>query len=63
MKVKNAVKHYKTKAAIARKLDLKRSTVTKWGEIVPLKYAWELYYQSHGRVAVGLADYRIRSVK
>ena len=63
MKVKNAVTHYKSKAEIARKLDLKRSTITKWGDIVPLKYAWELYYQSHGRVAVGLADYRIKAVK
>jgi len=42
MKVKNAAKHYKSKAEIARKLGLERSTVTKWGEIVPLKYAWEL---------------------
>lgn len=63
MKVKNAAKHYKSKAEIARRLGLERSTVTKWGDIVPLKYAWELYYQSHGRVPVGLADYRMKAVK
>ena len=58
MKVKDAAEHYGSKAALARKLDVKRSTVTKWGEIVPIKWAWKIQRKSHGKVALRIGDYR-----
>lgn len=58
MKVAEAKEYYGTKAEIARKLGLKRSTVTKWGEIVPIKWAWIIQRKSHGRVALRIGDYR-----
>ena len=58
MKVTDAAEHYGSKAALARKLGVKRSTVTKWGEIVPIKHAWIVQRKSHGRVALRIGDYR-----
>ncbi len=64
MKVEYALKHFRTKAAIARALDIDRSLVTRWKDgIVPLKYAWELRDVSKGRLAMHLGDYRIRALK
>ena len=59
MKVKDAAAHFGSKAALARNLGLERSTVTKWGDIVPLKWAMLVRCCTKKRVALRLSDYTV----
>jgi len=63
MKKKDAIKHFKSGAAVARRLNISRQAVHKWPEVVPLQYVWELRQASGGKLAVRLSDYRMEVVK
>lgn len=58
MRVKQAVKHFESKANIARALGVSRSAVTRWGEVVPVKQALKLKSLSKGKLSMRMGDYR-----
>jgi hypothetical protein len=58
MRTKQAVKHFGTKADVARAADVSRSAVTRWGEVVPIKRAWKLQRRSGGKISMRLGDYK-----
>ncbi len=58
MRTEQAVKHFESKAKVARALGITRSAVTRWGAVVPIKQAWKLERKSGGKLAMRLRDYR-----
>lgn len=59
MYTKDAVKHFGTRAEIARRLKTRtKSAVYQWGDIVPLLAAHELEAISDGAVSVNLTAYK-----
>ena len=62
MKLKEAVKHYGTQAAIARVLDCTDASVSRWHRepyngTVPMKAALRLVRDSDGALGLNLRDY------
>jgi len=63
MKKKAAIKHFGSGAAVARELNISRAAVSKWADIVPLRYIWKLQEKSGYKLALRLSDYRMEVVK
>jgi hypothetical protein len=60
MKTRNAIKHFGSQAEIARTLDIAESTVSRWGEVVPFKWALVLQEKTDDLLMVNINDYRNR---
>lgn len=58
MKTVQAVKYFGSEAKLAKALNINRSAVHRWGEVVPIKRAWTIERLSKGKVAFGIRDYR-----
>lgn len=63
MKKSQAVDYFETQAEIARLLNISESTVSRWPEDIPLKYAWRLERASKGDLRMRLDDYRLKALK
>lgn len=46
----DAIKHYGSGAALARVLGIGKAFVSKWGDEVPQRYAYELERLTHGEL-------------
>lgn len=59
MKYADALKRYKTNAALARVAGVTKQAVTLWAKkgIVPEASAWRLHSDSRGRLKMNLKDY------
>lgn len=58
MRTKQAVKYFGSQAKLAKALNIHRSAVNRWGDIVPIKRAWTIERLSKGKVAFRIGDYR-----
>lgn len=58
MRTKAAIKHFKTRAAIARALGISRAAVSKWGPVVPEGSAYKLESLTGAELKVDPALYR-----
>ena len=63
MKTADAIDHFGNKNKLAKVLGLHRSTVGRWGEIVPINHAWQIERISGGKVPFKVRDYRFEVVK
>lgn len=50
MKTEEAVKHFGSKANLARALGIKRQAVVQWGEYVPLGRAYQIQVLTGGKL-------------
>jgi transcriptional repressor of cell division inhibition gene dicB len=57
MRKKDAVKHFKSCAGVARFLGIKRAAVSKWPDIVPEGWASILHLRTGGKVPYRATDY------
>ena len=63
MKTDQAIKYFGNKNKLAKVLGLNRSTVGRWGDIVPINQAWKIERITGGKVPFRIADYRSRALK
>jgi hypothetical protein len=54
----DAIRHYKSKMALARELGITRQAIQGWGKLVPLQKAWNLEDLTKGKLKVKLHLYR-----
>ena len=57
MKTADVLDRFKTRADVARLLNLTQMAVRKWGDVVPLESAIALELATGGELKVGLDDY------
>lgn len=58
MRTKQAIKHFGSQTRVADILGINRSAVNRWGEVVPIKRAWELERLSKYKLSMRIGDYR-----
>lgn len=57
MRKSDAVKHYRSQAAIARELGIGKAAVSKWPEKVPRPWAAELHVRTKGKLKFDPREY------
>lgn len=50
MQKADAIKHFGSGSALARTLGIGKALVSKWGEEVPQRYAYEIERITHGKL-------------
>jgi len=53
----SAISHYGTQQKLADELEISQSTVSEWGKVVPLGYAFTIWLVSKKKIPVDLALY------
>jgi DNA-binding transcriptional regulator YdaS (Cro superfamily) len=58
MKTQDAIEHFGSAAALARAVNITRSAISQWGELVPIGTAARLEKLTEGALVLDLEDYR-----
>ena len=58
MKTQHAIEHFGSAAALARAVNITRSAISQWGDLVPLGTAARLEKLTNGALVLDLEDYR-----
>lgn len=53
-----AIKHFKRATRLAEALDVNKSTISNWPDIVPKGRAYEIYHMTKGAVALRKGHYK-----
>ena len=57
MKKETAVNHYGSERKISQVLGISHQAVNAWGEVVPIKRAWEIVKDTGGQLNFAVGDY------